>query len=77
MYHLNFTRPFAIPMVGGPGVGPICVAKHLVPFPATPSSVDQANAVTISGAPWGSALICLISYSYIRMLGANGLKKID
>ena len=42
----------------------------------TPSSMSgQANAVTISGAPRGSALICLISYSYIRMLGANGLKR--
>ena len=75
--HLNLHKTFAIPHGGGgPGVGPICVAKQLVPFlPTHPYMSDQSNAVTISGAPWGSALICLISYSYIRMLGANGLKR--
>ena len=75
--HLNLHKTFAIPHGGGgPGVGPICVAKHLAPFlPTHPHLSDQNNGVTISGAPWGSALICLISYAYIRMLGAKGLKK--
>ena len=76
--HLNLHKTFAIPHGGGgPGVGPICVAKHLVPFlPNNPvinvSSKDSINA--ISGAPWGSALACIISYGYICMLGAKGLK---
>jgi len=76
--HLNLHKTFAIPHGGGgPGVGPICVAKHLVPFlptnPVIPTGGD--NAITaISAAPWGSALVCLISYGYISMLGAEGLK---
>ncbi len=77
--HLNLHKTFAIPHGGGgPGVGPICVAKHLVPFlptnPVIPTGGD--NAITaISAAPWGSALVCLISYGYISMLGAEGLKR--
>jgi len=76
--HLNLHKTFAIPHGGGgPGVGPICVAKHLVPFlPNNPviniSSQESVNS--ISGAPWGSALACIISYGYICMLGAKGLK---
>jgi len=75
--HLNLHKTFAIPHGGGgPGVGPICVAKHLVEFlptnPVIPTGGD--NAITaISAAPWGSALVCLISYGYITMLGAEGL----
>ena len=77
--HLNLHKTFAIPHGGGgPGVGPICVAKQLVPFlPSNPLiETGGEHAITaISGAPWGSALACLISYAYICMLGENGLKK--
>ena len=75
--HLNLHKTFAIPHGGGgPGVGPICVASQLVPFlptnPLIPTGGD--NAITaISAAPWGSALVCLISYGYISMLGAEGV----
>ena len=75
--HLNLHKTFAIPHGGGgPGVGPICVAKQLVPFlPGNPVvKVGGENAITaISSAPYGSALACLISYGYICMLGADGL----
>lgn len=75
--HLNLHKTFAIPHGGGgPGVGPICVAAHLVPFlPTNPViATGGNNAITaISAAPWGSALVCLISYGYITMLGAEGL----
>jgi glycine dehydrogenase len=75
--HLNLHKTFAIPHGGGgPGVGPICVAAQLLPFlPGNPIiPVGGENAITaISGAPWGSALVCLISYGYIQMLGAQGL----
>ncbi len=75
--HLNLHKTFAIPHGGGgPGVGPICVAKHLVPFlptnPVIPTGGETA-ITAISAAPWGSALVCLISYGYISMLGAEGL----
>tara|TARA_R110001632_G_scaffold47551_3_gene120438 strand:+ start:6564 stop:9413 length:2850 start_codon:yes stop_codon:yes gene_type:complete len=75
--HLNLHKTFAIPHGGGgPGVGPICVAPQLVPFlpsnPVIPTGGE--NAITaISGAPWGSALACLISYGYITMLGTEGV----
>ena len=76
--HLNLHKTFAIPHGGGgPGVGPICVAKHLVPFlPNNPIiNVSSSESVkSISGAPWGSALACVISYGYICMLGPKGLK---
>ena len=77
--HLNLHKTFAIPHGGGgPGVGPICVAKHLVPFlpnnPVINVSSSKESVKSISGAPWGSALACIISYGYICMLGAKGLK---
>lgn len=77
--HLNLHKTFAIPHGGGgPGVGPICVAKQLVPFlpgnPVITTGGDQA-ITAISAAPWGSAMACLISYGYITMLGTNGLKE--
>ncbi len=76
--HLNLHKTFAIPHGGGgPGVGPICVAPQLVSFlPSNPLvPVGGSNAITaISSAPYGSALVCLISYGYICMLGAEGLK---
>ncbi|MBJ2176351.1 aminomethyl-transferring glycine dehydrogenase [Aureibaculum sp. A20] len=75
--HLNLHKTFAIPHGGGgPGVGPICVAKHLAPFLPTNPIVKTGgqHAITgISAAPWGSALVDLISYGYIKMLGAEGL----
>ena len=77
--HLNLHKTFAIPHGGGgPGVGPICVAKHLAPFLPSNAVIPTGgeNAITgISSAPWGSALVLLISYSYIKMLGTNGLKE--
>lgn len=76
--HLNLHKTFAIPHGGGgPGVGPICVAKQLVPFlPGNPViKTGGEHAITaISAAPWGSSLVCLISYAYISMLGPKGLK---
>ncbi len=76
--HLNLHKTFAIPHGGGgPGVGPICVAEHLKPFlPSNPIvKVGGAQGIeAISSAPYGSALILLISYSYIKMLGSKGLK---
>lgn len=75
--HLNLHKTFAIPHGGGgPGVGPICVAKHLVPFlPSNPvvATGGESAITAISAAPWGSALVCLISYGYITMLGSEGL----
>ncbi|HET8737769.1 MAG TPA: aminomethyl-transferring glycine dehydrogenase [Pricia sp.] len=77
--HLNLHKTFAIPHGGGgPGVGPICVAEQLVPFlpgnPIIETGGEQAiNA--ISAAPWGSSLVCLISYGYIKMLGEAGLRR--
>ncbi len=77
--HLNLHKTFAIPHGGGgPGVGPICVVKHLAPFlPSNPVITTGGNKAisAISSAPWGSALVLLISYSYIKMLGAQGLKE--
>ncbi|MFN3754567.1 aminomethyl-transferring glycine dehydrogenase [Flavobacterium sp.] len=77
--HLNLHKTFAIPHGGGgPGVGPICVNEKLVPFlPTNPIiKVGGEQGITaISAAPYGSALVCLISYGYITMLGAEGLKK--
>ncbi len=77
--HLNLHKTFAIPHGGGgPGVGPICVAPQLVPFlpgnPVIETGGDKAISA-ISAAPWGSSLVCLISYGYIKMLGESGLKK--
>ncbi|WP_289038907.1 aminomethyl-transferring glycine dehydrogenase [uncultured Zobellia sp.] len=76
--HLNLHKTFAIPHGGGgPGVGPICVAEQLVPFlPGNPViETGGDNAITaISAAPWGSSLVCLISYGYIKMLGEQGLR---
>ena len=76
--HLNLHKTFAIPHGGGgPGVGPICVAEQLVPFlPGNPVIETGGNeAITaISAAPWGSSLVCLISYGYIKMLGEQGLR---
>jgi glycine dehydrogenase len=75
--HLNLHKTFAIPHGGGgPGMGPIGVAKHLVPFlPSHPviQTGGEKGIHAISSAPFGSALILLISYGYVKMLGGNGM----
>ena len=73
--HLNLHKTFASPHGGGgPGVGPICVASHLVPFlPGHGLWGNDANEV--SSAPYGSAGILPITYGYIRMMGAEGLTR--
>lgn len=77
--HLNLHKTFAIPHGGGgPGVGPICVAAHLVPFlPSNPNIKTGGKQALdgISAAPYGSALVLNISYAYIKILGTEGLKK--
>jgi glycine dehydrogenase len=75
--HLNLHKTFCIPHGGGgPGMGPICVAKHLVPFlpthPLTKVGGEQGCG-PVSAAPYGSASILLISWMYIRMMGSEGL----
>ena len=75
--HLNLHKTFAIPHGGGgPGMGPIGVAAHLAPYlPGHPlAQVGGAQPIpAVSAAPWGSASILLISYGYVRMLGADGM----
>jgi glycine dehydrogenase len=75
--HINLHKTFAIPHGGGgPGMGPICVAQHLAPYlPGHPLAQvgGEQGIAPISAAPWGSASILLISYGYIRMLGAQGV----
>jgi glycine dehydrogenase len=74
--HLNLHKTFAIPHGGGgPGMGPICVKKHLAAF--LPGHINDGGerAEAVSAAPYGSASILLISYAYIKMLGAVGVKK--
>jgi len=77
--HLNLHKTFAIPHGGGgPGMGPIGVVKHLKEFlPSNPIvNMGGENAIhSISSAPWGSALVLTISYAYIKMLGAEGVKR--
>ncbi len=77
--HLNLHKTFAIPHGGGgPGMGPICVAPHLAPFlpghPVIPTGGSQAIG-PVAAAPYGSASILLISWAYIALLGAEGLKR--
>ncbi len=79
--HLNLHKTFAIPHGGGgPGMGPIGVKKHLIPFLPAHSLVDGVNPAkdaqpigSVSAAPWGSPLILPISWAYIKMLGTEGL----
>lgn len=78
--HLNLHKTFCIPHGGGgPGVGPIGVAAHLVPFlpnhPLRPDAGPATGIGPVSAAPFGSAVILPISYAYIRMMGAAGLKR--
>jgi len=74
--HLNLHKSFAIPHGGGgPGVGPICVAEHLVPH--LPKHVERWSDGTnqVSAAPYGSAGVIVITYAYIRLLGYAGLRQ--
>lgn len=78
--HLNLHKTFCIPHGGGgPGVGPICVGKHLEPFLPGHSQVsmqgDFESNRAVSAAPWGSASILPISWAYITMMGREGMKK--
>lgn len=76
--HLNLHKTFAIPHGGGgPGMGPIGVVEKLVPFLPSHTIVNtggEKGITAVSAAPYGSALILLISYGYIKMLGGEGLK---
>ena len=76
--HLNLHKTFAIPHGGGgPGVGPIGVATHLVPFLPSHPIVQPgggAKAGAVASAPWGSASVLVIPWVYIRMMGGEGLK---
>ncbi|MCP9236224.1 aminomethyl-transferring glycine dehydrogenase [Lewinella sp. JB7] len=77
--HLNLHKTFAIPHGGGgPGMGPICCNEKLAPFlPGHPlqETGGQKRTTAVASAPWGSASILLISYAYIKMLGARGLRE--
>ncbi|MDG5799048.1 aminomethyl-transferring glycine dehydrogenase [Marinilabiliaceae bacterium ANBcel2] len=76
--HLNLHKTFAIPHGGGgPGVGPVGVAKHLTKFLPAHPVVDnrREGMLTVASAPWGSAGILPITYGYIKMMGKVGLKK--
>jgi glycine dehydrogenase len=75
--HINLHKTFCIPHGGGgPGMGPICVAKHLVPYlpshPVVAVGADRSLGA-VSAAPWGSASILLISWVYIALMGSEGL----
>ncbi|MBA3542031.1 MAG: aminomethyl-transferring glycine dehydrogenase, partial [Deltaproteobacteria bacterium] len=75
--HLNLHKTFCIPHGGGgPGMGPIAVAKHLMPYLPGHPLADQASPVgPVSAAPWGSGSILPISFAYIAMMGEAGLKR--
>jgi glycine dehydrogenase len=78
--HLNLHKTFAMPHGGGgPGVGPICVAKHLAPFLPSHPIVDDAGGsegiTAVASAPFGSPLLLPITYAYIKMLGEKGLRQ--
>jgi len=75
--HLNLHKTFCIPHGGGgPGVGPVGVGAHLAPFlPGHPFAPELGHGGAVSGAPWGSASILPISWAYVRMMGADGLRR--
>ncbi|SHW15106.1 glycine dehydrogenase [Mycobacteroides abscessus subsp. abscessus] len=74
--HLNLHKTFCIPHGGGgPGVGPVAVRSHLAPYlPGHPLAAELADDHTVSAAPYGSASILPITWAYIRMMGAAGLR---
>jgi glycine dehydrogenase len=74
--HMNLHKTFCIPHGGGgPGMGPIAVAAHLAPHLANDPYAEPDAANSVSAAPYGSALITTISWMYIRMMGASGIRK--
>ena len=77
--HLNLHKTFAMPHGGGgPGVGPICVAEHLrafLPSHSVAATGGDEGITAVASAPWGSALLLPITYGYIKMLGAEGLRR--
>ncbi|MER7540878.1 aminomethyl-transferring glycine dehydrogenase [Streptomyces sp. NPDC097704] len=78
--HLNLHKTFCIPHGGGgPGVGPVGVRSHLAPYlpnhPLQPTAGPETGVGPISAAPWGSAGILPISWSYVRLMGGEGLKR--
>ncbi|MDI2129721.1 aminomethyl-transferring glycine dehydrogenase [Yinghuangia seranimata] len=78
--HLNLHKTFCIPHGGGgPGVGPVAVREHLAPYlpnhPLQPTAGPATGVGPISAAPWGSAAILPISWTYIRLMGPDGLKR--
>ncbi len=78
--HLNLHKTFCIPHGGGgPGVGPVAVREHLAPFlpnhPLAPTAGPATGVGAVAAAPWGSASILPISWAYIRMMGADGLRR--
>jgi glycine dehydrogenase len=77
--HINLHKTFCIPHGGGgPGMGPICVGKHLAPYlPGHPViETGGTNAIgAVSAAPWGSSMILPISWMYIAMMGPDGLRR--
>jgi glycine dehydrogenase len=78
--HLNLHKTFTIPHGGGgPGIGPIGVRSHLIPFlpnhPLVPDAGPESGIGAVASAPWGSAGILPIPYAYIRMMGAGGLRR--
>lgn len=79
--HLNLHKTFSIPHGGGgPGVGTIAASKHLAPFLPSHSIVagvgGEQGITAVASSPWGSAGVLAITYGYIKMLGANGLRKV-
>lgn len=79
--HFNLHKTFCIPHGGGgPGMGPIGVKKHLIPFLPSHPLVDIEGTTNqslgcVSSSPYGSSLILLISWAYIKMMGSQGLKR--
>jgi glycine dehydrogenase len=78
--HLNLHKTFCIPHGGGgPGVGPVAARAHLAPFLPNPPAAPEAGPATgpgpVSAAPWGSAGILPISYTYAKLLGPDGLRR--
>ena len=77
--HLNLHKTFAMPHGGGgPGVGPVCVAEHLVKFLPSHSLMEtggEEGITAVSSSPWGSAMLLPITYGYICMLGYEGLRR--
>lgn len=78
--HLNLHKTFAMPHGGGgPGVGPICASEHLAQFLPSHSVVatgGEQGITAVASSPWGSAMLLPITYGYIKMLGADGLRRV-